>query len=155
MQTLIAAGERGIAQQAATALRRDLKGRGLVRKIRGGEFPGARSLRRCGSRRHVARVHAAVLALLAMNAFRPDLQAVLQLADAESLAQQLAMELLAQPPDRRERMIRHLRKLYRDGIVMSGEPRDTAGHLGALLEARLRAQVADIEARGGGTAGTA
>jgi hypothetical protein len=90
-----------------------------------------------------------------MNAFRPDLQAVLQLADAESLAQQLAMELLAQPPDRRERMIRHLRKLYRDGIVMSGEPRDTAGHLGALLEARLRAQVADIEARGGGTAGTA
>jgi hypothetical protein len=52
-------------------------------------------------------------------------------------------------------MIQRLRTLYRDGIAKSGQPPDTAYHLGVLLEARLRAQVAHIEARGGGTVGTA
>jgi hypothetical protein len=90
-----------------------------------------------------------------MSSDHTGLQAILQSADAESATQQLAMELVAQPRGRRERLIRCLRALYRDGIVRSGQPADTARRLGVLLEIRLRAEVAHIEARGGGTVGTA
>ena len=61
-----------------------------------------------------------------MNASHPALKAILRLADAEGATQRLAMEVIAHPRDQRERLIRHLRD-----------------------------QVAYIEARGGGTIGTA
>ena len=90
-----------------------------------------------------------------MNRSHPTLQAVLQLADADGVTQQLAMEVIAQPRDRRERLILHLGALYGDGIARSGQSPYLAARLGDLLAARLRDQVAQIEARGGGTVGTA
>jgi hypothetical protein len=90
-----------------------------------------------------------------MSSDHPCLHTILQSADAECATQRLAMELIAQPRDRRERLIRGLCALYRDGIASSGQPPDTAGQLGALLEVQLRAQMAHIEAHGGGTVGTA
>jgi len=65
------------------------------------------------------------------------------------------MEVIAQPREERDRLIRRLRDLYCSGIAGSGQSRRTAGQLGDMLEARLRDQVAEIEARGGGTVGTA
>ncbi len=90
-----------------------------------------------------------------MNASHPALKDILRLADAEGATQRLAMEVIAHPRDQRERLIRHLRDLYCDGITRSGQPPVTADRMGELLEARLRDQVAYIEARGGGTIGTA
>jgi hypothetical protein len=90
-----------------------------------------------------------------MNRSHPTLQAVLRLADAEGVTQQLAMEVIAQPRDQRERLIRRLSALYGDGIARSGQSPLIAARMGDLLAARLRDQVAHIEARGGGTVGTA
>jgi hypothetical protein len=90
-----------------------------------------------------------------MNTSNPALQAILQLADAEGATQQLAIEIISQPRGQRDRLIRRLRALYCDGIESSGQAPQTAGRMGDLLEARLRDQVAHIEARGGGTVGTA
>jgi hypothetical protein len=77
------------------------------------------------------------------------------LGRCKGVTQQLAMEVIAQPRDRRERLIRHLGALYGDGIAQSGQSPQIAARLGDLLAARLRDQVARIEARGGGTVGTA
>lgn len=79
-----------------------------------------------------------MLTSVAMKRLHPARRAILRLADAEGATQQLAMELIAQPPSRRDRLIRRLSELYCDGMVRSGPSPDTACHLGALLEARLR-----------------
>jgi len=69
-----------------------------------------------------------------------------------------SLSTIGQWPWRRDligQLIRHLRDIYCDGIARSGQPPATADRMGELLEARLRDQVAYIEARGGGTIGTA
>jgi hypothetical protein len=81
--------------------------------------------------------------------------ALLRAMDADGAPQRLAMEIVSQPRDQRDGLIRRLRTLYCEGIARSGQSRQTVGMLGDVLEARLREQVADIEARGGGTVGTA
>ena len=68
-----------------------------------------------------------------MNASHPALKAILRLADAEGATQRLAMEVIAHPRDQRERLIRHLRDLYCDGIARSGQPPVTADRMGELL----------------------
>ena len=81
--------------------------------------------------------------------------AILRVMEADGAPQCLAMEVVSQPRDQRDGLIRGLRTLYCEGITRSGQSRQTAGMLGDVLEAKLREQVADIEARGGGTVGTA
>ena len=80
--------------------------------------------------------------------------AILRAMNADD-AQILAMEVVSQPRDQRDGLIRGLRILYCDGIARSGQSRETVGMLGDVLEARLREQVTDIETHGGGTVGTA
>ena len=81
--------------------------------------------------------------------------AILRVMEADGGPQCLAMEVVSQPRDQRDGLIRGLRTLYCEGIARSGQSRQTVGMLGDVLEAKLREQVADIEARGGGTVGTA
>ena len=90
-----------------------------------------------------------------MNKSPPALRAVLRLADADGATQRLAMEVISQPRPQRDGLIRRLRALYCAGIARAGESRQTVGQMGDMLEARLRDRVAEIEARGGGTVGTA
>jgi hypothetical protein len=90
-----------------------------------------------------------------MNKSHPALRAILRLADADGATQQLAMEVIAQPREQRDGLIRRLRELYCAGIAKSGQSRQTADQMGDMLEARLRDRVAEIVARGGGTIGTA
>jgi hypothetical protein len=90
-----------------------------------------------------------------MNTSPAALRAILRLVDADGATQRLAMEVVAQPREHREGMIRHLRRLYSAGMAQSGQSYRTAGQMGDVLEARLRDRVAEIEARGGGTIGTA
>lgn len=91
----------------------------------------------------------------AMNMLPSVRDALLRAIDADGAPQRLAMEIVSQPREQRDGLIRGLRTLYCEGIARSGQSRQTVGMLGDVLEARLREQVADIEARGGGTAGTA
>lgn len=91
----------------------------------------------------------------AMNTLPSLRHAILLAMDADGASQCLAMEVVSQPRDQRDGLIRGLRILYCKGIARSGQSRETVGVLGDVLEARLREQVADIEARGGGTVGTA
>lgn len=91
----------------------------------------------------------------AMNMSPSVRNALLRAMDAENAPQRLAMEIVSQPRHQRDGLIRRLRTLYCEGIARSGQSRQTVGMLGDVLEARLREQVADIEARGGGTVGTA
>ncbi len=90
-----------------------------------------------------------------MKDSQPTLHAILRLADADGATQLLAMEVIAQPRQKRDGLIRRLRELYCTGIARSGESLQTAGRMGDMLEARVRSHVAEIEARGGGTVGTA
>lgn len=90
-----------------------------------------------------------------MNTLPSVRNAILRAMDADGAPQRLAMEIVSQPRDQRDGLIRRLRILYCEGIARSGQSRQTVGMLGDVLEARLREQVADIEARGGGTVGTA
>jgi hypothetical protein len=90
-----------------------------------------------------------------MNTSHPVLNAILRLVDADGATQQLAMEVIMQPREQRDGWIRRLRQLYSAGIVRSGQSLQTAGRMGDVLEARLRGHLAEIEARGGGTVGTA
>lgn len=83
------------------------------------------------------------------------LRAIVRLADADGATQQLAMEVIAQPREQRDGLIRRLRALYCAGIAQSGQSLQTTGRMGDMLEARLRDRVAEIERRGGGTVGTA
>jgi len=90
-----------------------------------------------------------------MNRSHPQLHAILRLVDADGATQRLAMEVIAQPRERRDGMIRRLRDLYCAGLARSGQSRQIAVRMGDVLEARLRDRVAEIEVRGGGTVGTA
>ena len=90
-----------------------------------------------------------------MNESPPPLQALLRLVDADGATQRLAMEVIAQPRDKRDGMIRRLRDLYCAGLASAGQSRRIAGRMGDALEARLRDRVVEIEVRGGGTVGTA
>jgi hypothetical protein len=90
-----------------------------------------------------------------MNTSPPALRAILRLVDADGDTQRLAMEVISQPRERRDGMIRRLRDLYCAGMARSGQTFETAARMGDVLEARLRDRVAEIEARGGGTVGTA
>jgi hypothetical protein len=83
------------------------------------------------------------------------LRAIVRLADSDGATQQLAMEVIAQPREQRDGLIRRLRALYCAGIAQSGQSLHTTGRLGDMLEARLRDRVTEIELRGGGTVGTA
>ena len=78
-----------------------------------------------------------------MNASHPALRAILRLVGEEA-TQQLAMEVIAQPRDRRDLLIKRLRRLYCDGIASSGQSPQIASRMGDLLEARLREQVATL-----------
>jgi hypothetical protein len=90
-----------------------------------------------------------------MNHSHRALHAILRLVDADGATQQLAMEVIMQPREQRDGWIRRLRQLYCAGIARSGQSLQTAGRMGDVLEARLRGHLAEIEARGGGTVGTA
>ena len=90
-----------------------------------------------------------------MNDPHPALNAILRLVDADGATQRLAMEVIAQPREQRDRLIRHVRRLYCAGIAVDGQRRRMAEQMGDLLEARLRNRVTEIEIRGGGTIGTA
>ena len=90
-----------------------------------------------------------------MNHSPRALKAILRLVDADGATQRLAMEVISQPREHRDGWIRRLRQLYCAGIASGGESALLADRLGALLEARLRDRVAEIEHRGGGTVGTA
>ena len=90
-----------------------------------------------------------------MNDSHPHLHAILRLADADGATQQLAMEVIAEPRERRDGMIRRLRELYCAGLARAGQSRQIVGRMGDALEARLRDRVVEIEVRGGGTVGTA
>ena len=92
---------------------------------------------------------------MAMNNSYPALHAILRLVDTDGATQQLAMEVIMEPREQRDGWIRRLRELYCAGIAQSGQSLQTAGRMGDVLEARLRDHVAEIEARGGGTVGTA
>ena len=89
-----------------------------------------------------------------MNASHPALRAILRLVGEEA-TQQLAMEVIAQPREHRDGMIRRLRELYSAGLASAGQSRLIARRMGDALEARLRDRVVEIEVRGGGTVGTA
>ena len=93
------------------------------------------------SRRMRASVHVNQPAM--MNASHPALRAILRLVGEEA-TQQLAMEVIAQPRDRRDLLIKRLRRLYCDGIASSGQSPQIASRMGDLLEARLREQVATL-----------
>jgi hypothetical protein len=90
-----------------------------------------------------------------MNESHPPLHAILRLVDADGATQQLAMEVIAQPREHRDGMIRRLRELYCAGLASAGQSRQIARRMGDALEARLRDRVVEIEVRGGGTVGTA
>jgi hypothetical protein len=90
-----------------------------------------------------------------MTTHHPALNAILRLVDADGATQRLAMEVIELPREQRDRLIRRLRQLYCAGMARSGHSALTAGTMGDMLEARLRDRVAEIEARGGGTVGTA
>jgi hypothetical protein len=90
-----------------------------------------------------------------MHESYPALRAILRLVDADGARQRLAMEGVVQPRAQRDALIRRPRKLYCAGIASSGQSRRTAGQLGDVLEIRLRDRVAEIEACGGSTVGTA
>jgi hypothetical protein len=105
----------------------------------------------CGCRHNGA----AVVFMATMHESHPALHAILRLVDADDATQLLAMEVIAQPRERRDALIRRLRELYCAGIAGSGHPSRIAGRLGEVLESRLRHWVAEIEARGGGIVGTA
>jgi len=90
-----------------------------------------------------------------MNQPHPTLHAILRLVDADGATQRLAMEVIAHPREQRDGLIRRLRDLYFAGIARSGQSYQTADQMAAMLEARLRDRVAEIEAHGGGTVGTA
>ena len=90
-----------------------------------------------------------------MNRPYATLHAILRLADADGATQRLAMEVISHPREQRDGLIRRLRDLYCAGIARSGQSHQTTDQLGAMLEARLRDRVAEIEAHGGGTVGTA
>jgi hypothetical protein len=90
-----------------------------------------------------------------MNRSLSALHAILRLADADGATQRLAMEVIAQPPAQRDRLIRQMRALYCAGIARSVPSKATIARMGDVLESRVRDQVAEILARGGGTIGTA
>ena len=90
-----------------------------------------------------------------MNESHPSMNAILRLVGADGATQQLAMEVIAQPRDQRDGMIRRLRDLYCVGLAKAGQSRLMARRMGDALEARLRDRVVEIEVRGGGTVGTA
>lgn len=64
--------------------------------------------------------------------------AILRLVDADGEPRCLAMEVVFQPRDHRDRLIRGRRTLYCDGIAGSGQSRQRLGILGDVLEAKLR-----------------
>jgi len=74
---------------------------------------------------------------------------------ADGATLRLAMEVISQPRDQRDGLIRGLRTFSCEEIARSCQSRQTVGVLGGVLEARQREAIADIEAGGGGTGGTA
>jgi hypothetical protein len=90
-----------------------------------------------------------------MNDSPRQMNAILRLVDADGATQQLAMEVIAQPHEHRDGMIRRVRQLYCAGLASAGQSRLIARRMGDALEARLRDRVAEIVVRGGGTVGTA
>jgi hypothetical protein len=90
-----------------------------------------------------------------MHYSHPALHAILRLVDADGATQRLAMEVIAQPREQRDGLIWRLRHLYCAGIAGASQSRQAIDRMGDILEARVRDRVAEIEARGGGTVGTA
>ena len=145
-------------------IRRDGRGRPAEGAGRSPARRGARlrdTSRRVGTIGHVSsrngdsRVQSGICYTAGMNLLPSMRNAILRAMEADGAPQRLAMEVVSQPRDQRDGLIRGLRILYCEGIAKSGQSRQTAGMLGDVLEAKLREQVADIEARGGGTVGTA
>ena len=83
----------------------------------------------------------------------PDLQAVLD--HAWQSAQRLAMDVIEYPHDQRDEVMRSMGNLLEEAAQEAGCFQQKAREFGAEMEQATREHVQEIEASGGGTAGTA
>jgi hypothetical protein len=75
--------------------------------------------------------------------------------DAWESAQRLAIDVIQYPAEKRDAVMQHMGTILIGIASEAGYPHNMAREFGAAMEQTIREYVADIEARGGGTAGTA
>jgi hypothetical protein len=77
------------------------------------------------------------------------------LDDAWGSAQRLAIDVIEYPADKRDEVMQRMGILLTEIALEAGCTRGQACEFGATMEQTIRDYVAEIEASGGGTAGTA
>ena len=70
-------------------------------------------------------------------------------------AQRLAIDVIEYPSDKRDEVMRRMGILLTEIALEAGCTGDKAREFGTSMEEAIRSYVAEIEARGGGTVGTA
>ena len=71
------------------------------------------------------------------------------------MAQRLAIDVIEYPSDKRDEVMRRMGILLTEIALEAGCTNDKAREFGASMEEAIRNYVAEIEAHGGGTLGTA
>jgi hypothetical protein len=70
-------------------------------------------------------------------------------------AQRLAIDVIEYPDEKRDAVMQRMGTILTEIAIEAGCPREMAREFGAAMEQTIRAYVAEIEASGGGTTGTA
>ena len=83
----------------------------------------------------------------------PDVQDLFD--DAWQSAQSLAIDVMQYPAEKPDAVVKRMGTILTEIASEAGCPREMARGFGAAMEQTIREYVAEIEASGGGTAGTA
>ena len=70
-------------------------------------------------------------------------------------AQRLAIDVIQYPAEKRDAVLQRMGTILTEIASEAGCPHEMAREFGAAMEQTIREYVAEIEARGGGTTGTA
>jgi hypothetical protein len=75
--------------------------------------------------------------------------------DAWESAQRLAIDVIQYPAEKRDAVVQRMGTILTEIASEAGCPHEMAREFGAAMEQTIREYVAEIEASGGGTIGTA
>jgi hypothetical protein len=75
--------------------------------------------------------------------------------DAWESAQRLAIDVIQYPAEKRDAVVQRMGTILTEIASEAGCPHEMAREFGAAMEQTIRENVAEIEASGGGTIGTA